>query len=327
MSNSLRQAEVDNTALSLHRFMYQVRTPRLDLPLYTAPLTSPDLSFVAHLAILGGCTLSSADLLCLADMPNLGVLELMRPTLGNYAFPQVTDRLIRGWTEAPAPFPQLRVLRIWGTAVSPESLPWAARLPSLYIYDIAGSNDIWDYEEDVPSGDAVWTNASSKADQWRDESSCLCYVAVKDTVPTPEGATEEIPVRRVEYGSAELLAVCLEMDDFWDMYDEESWGFWAYSAVGQFTGDADLPRSSLTWQTVVKADGLEYVLPTVPMATLALGCYNRRNDPAVERRRTFVRTGTAEPPKPTRQPSPEKERQTKPSKRRRMDDMLSGLMG
>ncbi|OAA73644.1 hypothetical protein ISF_00545 [Cordyceps fumosorosea ARSEF 2679] len=135
----------EDPVLGLHRFRQHVCRPEEELALYTGPLDSPSVEFVAHLVISGDCLFTGNELLALAGMRNLGVLELIRPADDlPAAFPHVSDRLIRGWSEAADPFPLLRVLRIWGDrSVTQGSLRWAARFPSLVLYDVVAGKDDW----------------------------------------------------------------------------------------------------------------------------------------------------------------------------------------
>ncbi|PHH84022.1 hypothetical protein CDD83_2622 [Cordyceps sp. RAO-2017] len=133
-SRRLLREDNDKT-LGLHRFRQHICRPTDELSRYTQPMTSLPVDFITHLVISGGCDFTTNQMLCLADVKNLGVLELIQPadTTGA-AFPNISDRLLRGWTEMEKPFPLLRVLRIWGDRhTTQESLRWVSKFPSLFL--------------------------------------------------------------------------------------------------------------------------------------------------------------------------------------------------
>lgn len=110
---------------------------------YTRPLNSLSIDFITNLVISGGCDFTMNELLCLADMKNLGVLDFIPPETGPYP-PEMTDRLVRGWSEMHDPFPLLRVLRTWGNrSLTRESLRWVSKFPSLTLFEVvqASGND------------------------------------------------------------------------------------------------------------------------------------------------------------------------------------------
>ncbi|KAF7542821.1 hypothetical protein G7Z17_g11253 [Cylindrodendrum hubeiense] len=131
--------EDDEKTLGLYRFRQHICRPGDNLTRYTQPLTSPNVEFITHFVLTGGCAFTTHDLLCLAAMPNLGALELIQPAdeqRGN--FPRVSDGLIRGWTEMDDPFPLLRILRIWGDEhTSQNSLYSVSKFPSLALLPVA----------------------------------------------------------------------------------------------------------------------------------------------------------------------------------------------
>lgn len=132
--------------MGLYRYRQHICKPNLDLRKYTEPLTSLPTDFISHLVLSGGCEFRTNDLLCLTDMNNLGVLEIIQPDYPLHlpSFPEVTDRLIRGWTEKVNPFPLLRVLKIWGDQfITKESLQWVSKFPSLAFYEVRAPARHW----------------------------------------------------------------------------------------------------------------------------------------------------------------------------------------
>jgi hypothetical protein len=84
----------------------------------------------------------ASDLMALAEMPNLGILELSDLSGRTQHEPAtdvpvvdsvLNDRLVRGWSEKQKPFPNLRVLLITSvhSSVTLLTLQYAARFPSL----------------------------------------------------------------------------------------------------------------------------------------------------------------------------------------------------
>ena len=257
-------------------------------------------------------------MLCLADMPNLGALELIQPADDLQSnFPEITDRLVRGWTNKLRPFPLLRILRIWGDqTTTKDSLLHLAKLPSLALYDVMGSRDDWRHasEQAQSSGWYLADNAP------RMEDSLLRYLMLFapgeethlqrrkdlsarvdiDLASLCEDGSSE--VRFVKHGEAPAL-----LDYLTDGSVErrtpaegsmrggrgckgvafEPWAFWLYSFIGQISGDQDLRRyesSGLETQTVTGP----FVLPAKMMACVFLG-HNGRS--GIATRPSYIRRG------------------------------------
>jgi hypothetical protein len=127
-----------------------------ELQIYTRPLDAPATQFISHLTLTGGCEASTSELLCLADMKNLGILEIIQPgsEMGDFpafrpkgflARPHVSDRLVRGWAEIEDPFPALRLLRVWciQPSTTEASFQWVSKFPRLVVYDVMGQKEDW----------------------------------------------------------------------------------------------------------------------------------------------------------------------------------------
>jgi hypothetical protein len=109
-----------------------------DLSVYTGPLNSPSVDFIARLVIDKARTFKVNDLLTLADMANLGVLILLdryqnqETGQDDNAGSSVSDRLVRGWSEKERPFPNLRLLEIAAaSSITMHSLQYVSKFPSL----------------------------------------------------------------------------------------------------------------------------------------------------------------------------------------------------
>lgn len=118
-----------------------------ELQIYTRPLDAPATQFISHVTLTSGCEASTTELLCLADMRNLAILEIIQlvPEMeGLSGRPHVTDRLVRGWSEKEDPFPALRLLRVWCAQSTTEaSFQWVSKFPGLAVYDVAGRREDW----------------------------------------------------------------------------------------------------------------------------------------------------------------------------------------
>lgn len=300
-SKSLLKDE-DEKTLGLYRYRQHICKPSYALRFYTQPLTSLSADFIAHLVISGGCEFTTNEMLCLAEMRNLGVLEFLQPAdeLGS-VFPEITDRLVRGWTEMEDPFPLLRVLRIWGDqSTTQQSFQWVSRFPALALYDVMGSREDWK-RPDESAREYGWELAEPAS---RLEDSLLRYLMLL----APEGETglqrhkemarsidsdlvalcsdSRSAVKFVERGQApELLDYLTDaakvQTPSWDIDASargshscrgvafEAWAFWLYAFIGQLHQDRDL--EALGERSGSQAVAGPFVLPSKPMACLSLG--------------------------------------------------------
>lgn len=295
-------ADDEDKTLGLYRFRQHICRPTEELKVYTQPLTTPSADFITHLVISGGCQFSTHELLRLAHMKNLGVLELIQPADEMRAtFPKISDRLIRGWTEMENPFPLLRVLRIWGDQeITQESLRWVTKFPSLALYDVMASRNDWP----SPSGAALeygWEIAGSASGI---EDSLLRYLMLFAPLEQIRSSRLKDLARRVD---ADLSSLCSDsrcavkfvadrqappllnyLTDTakaylptWDIDAAsreagschgvafESWGFWLYSFIGQLGEDQDLRSRGV--QSNTQAVVGPFILPSKPFACLFLG--------------------------------------------------------
>ncbi|KAH7212455.1 hypothetical protein DER44DRAFT_225216 [Fusarium oxysporum] len=310
----------DDKNLGLYRFRQHICHPGNDLTRYTQPLTAPPSDFITHIVIAGGCTFNTHDLLGLADMPNLGVLEIIQPT-ERTAFPNISDRLVRGWSEKPDPFPLLRVLRIWGDeTTSKASLQWVSKFPSLAMYDVIGARDSWDASK-VAAQEHGWEQAD--APPHRLDDSLLRYLML--FVPLEETRDRNLrdlaasidndlvslcsdsrcAVKFVQDRQAPLLLNYLcdtakENTPWWDTDAAsreartchgvafEAWAFWLYSFLGQLCSDQDLEaRGALPY--TYKAVAGPFILPSRPIACLHLGHTSQRG--GIDTRPSYISRG------------------------------------
>lgn len=288
--------------LGLYRFRQHICRPTEELQRYTQPMSSLATDFITHLVIAGGCEFSTSELLRLAEVRNLGVLELIQPADEVCAvFSKVDDRLIRGWTAVEDPFPLLRVLRIWGDhGVTQKSLRLVSEFPSLVLYDILGSRDGWSRTLEQ-AGEQGWELAQPASGL---EDSLLRYLMMF----APLEDMHNVNLRDLARGvDSDLVSLCSDsrcavkfvpveqapplLDYLTDaakvdapVWDPdavsraagscheiafESWAFWLYSFIGQIGHDRDLERRGVRPDRQAVAG--PFVLPSKPLACLFLG--------------------------------------------------------
>ncbi|KAK3376638.1 hypothetical protein B0T24DRAFT_592291 [Lasiosphaeria ovina] len=141
LADSKNDIETEGTAtipLSLYHIRYWIKTPRSDLSVYTAPLLSPSVDFLVYLNIADVDFIQANELLPLAALPNLAVLEIFDIGSDNVTSdPRVTDSLVRGWSDMPNAFPSLCILKVYDApSLSFHSLQYVSKFPALAFYDV-----------------------------------------------------------------------------------------------------------------------------------------------------------------------------------------------
>ncbi|PNY24399.1 Succinyl-3-ketoacid-coenzyme a transferase [Tolypocladium capitatum] len=303
--------EDEEKTLGLFRFRQHICRPTDELKRYTQPMTSLTTDFITHLVISGGCEFTANEMLCLADVKNLGVLELLQPADEVSAvFPLVNDRLIRGWTEVENPFPLLRILRIWGDQfTTQESLRWVSKFPSLALYDVLGSREDWPSPHSHAT-DGGWELAElapgledslmrylmlfapleeTRYSRLRDlarsvdsdlvslcsDSRCAVkFVADRQAPPLLDYLTDTAKVHMPTWDpdAASREAKSCHGVAF------EPWAFWLYSFIGQLSQDRDMKSRGI--QSGTQAVAGPFVLPSKPLACLFLGHSGRGGIPS-----------------------------------------------
>ncbi|TDZ25003.1 hypothetical protein Cob_v002073 [Colletotrichum orbiculare MAFF 240422] len=294
-------AEDDEKTLNLYRYRQHICRPTDNLRHYTDPLESLNVNFVAHLVIAGSCAFQENELLVLARLKNLAILEIIQPANESRAvFPNVDDRLIRGWSEMEDPFPLLRILRLWSDeATSTYSLEYVTKFPSLVVYDVNGARSDWAGAAEVAS-EQGWETAEPLQGP---HESLLWYLTLFDSVEQSQPRQLQGLARNTDEG---LLNFCQSssspvkfvpdderaplLDHIGDaaarnlsMYVDapgyeaqtckgfpfETWAFWLYSLIGQLTKDEDLKRLGV--EPCKKPISGQLILPAKPIACLQLG--------------------------------------------------------
>ncbi|KAG5994004.1 hypothetical protein E4U52_001502 [Claviceps spartinae] len=305
-SKTLANAHED-ISIGFYRFRKHIQRPASALKVYTQPLLSPTIDFLSHLVISGGCQFSINEMLCLAELRNLSALELIQPAdLPRVQFPEVSDRLLRGWSDVDEPFPLLRILRIRTNGdITQDSLRWVTKFPSLAVYDVTGSwNDWQDARAFALQHDWKLYRPNTYADE-----SLRQYMMMLDPVERPQHIDMSFKAARVD---THLKSLCDDprcsiefvpnrqasplldcLSDTTKAYmptwvadapevelpschklSFEAWAFWLCSLIGQSCGDEDLRALGCNIDTQAVAG--PYVLPSRRMVSLYLG-HNCRN--------------------------------------------------
>lgn len=154
--------ELPRIPLALYWFRWEGETPNAkqhDLPRLMRLSTSPTVNFITHLTLHKVWMFRASDLMALADMRNLGILELsdlvgQEQHDADGAEGETTeivesclnDRLVRGWSEKDKPFPNLRVLAMTSvhSSVTLLTLQYATRFPCL-VYCLLRSVSLPDH--------------------------------------------------------------------------------------------------------------------------------------------------------------------------------------
>ncbi|KAK2612105.1 hypothetical protein QQS21_001835 [Conoideocrella luteorostrata] len=300
--SKLLAADTEDQPLGLYRFRQHICSPADGLKLYTQPLQSLATDFISHLVISGGCRFGTHELLCLSEMKNLGVLELIQPADELHAqFPDVSDRLLRSWAESENPFPLLRILRVRvDSHITQDSLRWVSKFPSLVLYDVKAARSDW--KEPLESAlRHSWEMVESVGNV---EVSLLRYLMLFAPLKQTEVSEIRNLDRRVD---ADLTSLCSDsrcavklvangkaprLLDYltdtakaymptWDIDAAlkgaeschemvfETWAFWLYSLIGQLGGDGDLRSRGV--EVDAQAVAGPFVLPSKPFACVFLG--------------------------------------------------------
>ncbi|KAE9369630.1 hypothetical protein N431DRAFT_413850 [Stipitochalara longipes BDJ] len=128
----------DETTLRTMRYRELIKSPHSPLKVYTTPLISISYDFITYLSIT--TTFQVPDLVKLSEIPNLGVLEIVKASEAVQL--TIGDRLVRAWSIAASTegaFRVLRILRLWDHKdVTTRSLEYINAFPVLGIYDVRG---------------------------------------------------------------------------------------------------------------------------------------------------------------------------------------------
>lgn len=312
----------EDKSLSLYRFRKHICRPTGELKIYTQPLLSSTTEFLSHLIISGGCQFSTNELLCLTDLKNLVVLELIQPADElRTQFSEVNDRLIRGWSDVNEPFPLLRILRVRvDRDITSDSLRWVGNFPSLAVYDVTADRQDWvdpsafalqqgweRVEASTRMGDSLlqylmlFAPAKSRERNHGRSLAAEIDTQLRSVCDDSRGSVKFVtnrgapPLSDYLSGTSRAFVPAPGVDTSWretthcQMISFEVWAFWLCSYVGQICGDRDLHSFGCNIDTQAVMGPL--VLPSRPMVSLFLGHNGRdgiTNSPSYVRRGLFT---------------------------------------
>lgn len=141
----------------------QLLEPVSDLHVYLQPLISSSVDFITYVSIVGSLPFGVTEMLSLARLENLSILEVVEPSNLEASFPRVTDRILRGWSEQANAFPALHILRLWGRSLTERAVQYAARFPSLTLFDAVGADIDWEKAEGYAANNG-WIMEDSSLD-------------------------------------------------------------------------------------------------------------------------------------------------------------------
>ncbi|KAI0411640.1 hypothetical protein F5X98DRAFT_43933 [Xylaria grammica] len=260
---------------------------RQPLAAYIEPLISNTFDFLTQLTITGQVHGGTHELLQLVQLKNLAVLEFIDLSQesrgdGEGTIPQVSDSIVREWSQTPDPFPLLRILRIWGNGhTTRRSLNYIHAFPCLVLYDIAGEKRDWtglDEESLWISKKKTWNSSAAQTifrqfclldpggtygKEWLTEFLGL----VGDEIDIPRirlllsrGYRSEQAVIELDFGpdgqEIDLATFCVRLNDYNSLMSRRKappefpdrgnfWGFLMYCFIGKLLSDRDLRAQGL----------------------------------------------------------------------------------
>lgn len=139
-----KDRDINTFPPQLYSYSVEICSPSAELSYYTQPLACSNIDFLSYLTIENVDTFQTDELLALAKLKNLVVLEIIESVTAPQSI-RVTDHLVKGWSETEDAFPLLQNLRITGLLTSYRSLQYLSKFPSLTVYEVCnGSWTLWD---------------------------------------------------------------------------------------------------------------------------------------------------------------------------------------
>lgn len=136
LSKALHKEE-DVTFGMLH-YSKTIKSPKSPLQVYTKPLISKTFDFITSLSINVNCPV--VDLVQLAKISNLGILEIINPDPWGETPSGVGDIVLRAWSREAgeiSAFSVLRILRLWNHEdLTENSLQHIRSFPALALFDV-----------------------------------------------------------------------------------------------------------------------------------------------------------------------------------------------
>lgn len=129
--------EEDATLGMLH-YSKAIKSPDSSLQVYIKPLISKGFDFITSLSISFACTV--VELVQLAEISNLGILEIINSDPFRKSPSGVGDIVLRAWSreaDKNGAFSVLRILRLWNHEdLTGKSLEYIRSFPALALFDV-----------------------------------------------------------------------------------------------------------------------------------------------------------------------------------------------
>jgi hypothetical protein len=137
VSGDKHQGEI-TIPMGLRRFSQEIPDPRCELSVYTNPLGSLD-GCLTYLRIENVKHFQAQELLSLAGLSSLAVLEIVEEESKADAIHRMSTRVARGWSEMTNPFAELRVMILssGSPGLSEGLLNYVLQFPKLEILDVS----------------------------------------------------------------------------------------------------------------------------------------------------------------------------------------------
>jgi hypothetical protein len=136
LSKALHKEE--DVTLGMLHYSKRIQSPKSPLQVYTKPLISKTFDFITSLSISVTCPV--IELVQLAKITNLGILEIINPDSSGKISSGVGDIVLRAWSreaDKNGAFSVLRMLRLWNHAdLTWKSLQHIRSFPALGLFDI-----------------------------------------------------------------------------------------------------------------------------------------------------------------------------------------------
>ncbi|KAK0713009.1 hypothetical protein B0T26DRAFT_803928 [Lasiosphaeria miniovina] len=302
LADSKNDIETEGTVtipLSLYHIRYYIKTPRSDLSVYTAPLLSPSVDFLVYLNIADVDYIQANELLPLAALPNLAVLEIFDIGSDNATSdPRVTDSLVRGWSDMPNAFPSLCILKVHDApALSFHSLQYVSKFPALAFYDVQNwrssrsevDRDLARAQGQIPDG---YGGNAPEPRPWGPQLQTSLHVLLNDNrvkVDLASRTSSAISPQKHHIGllkesnalatvlrdgglyAKELCYSSAAMVDQKDKSHAETWAFWALSIIDKSWPSPNTADAQPLEDQHIKASARGVRLPSRPVASLFLG--------------------------------------------------------
>ncbi len=128
----------EDATLGMFHYSKSIGSPDSPLQVYTKPLTSKTYDFVTSLSINFACTV--VELVQLAKIPNLGILEILNPEPRGKTLSSVGDIVLKAWgreADRNGAFSVLRILRLWNHEnLTEKSIHHIHSFPALALFDV-----------------------------------------------------------------------------------------------------------------------------------------------------------------------------------------------